>query len=136
MPAHIGIRTKDYKLLLFYGASENSNTPTTPPGWELYDLNKDPNEDYNVYDNPKYTNIINTLKSDLKSIRAKHGFDGPQYPFNEVIEAFWDYDAVDYKKAILISGQSEKIIMGRANEKKKNKKLNVVRRTKQQKNKA
>ena len=68
-PAHIGIRTEDYKLLFFYGASEKSDSPTTPPGWELYDLKNDPKEDINVYDDPKYKTIVEMLKTDLQSIR-------------------------------------------------------------------
>src|SRR5436189_6409253 len=51
-PAHYGVRTTDYKLIFFYGLPLDANgalkSPTTP-GWELYDLRKDPEELHNVY---------------------------------------------------------------------------------------
>lgn len=118
-PAHIGIRTKDYKLLFFYGASENSNKPSTPPGWELYNLKEDPTEDVNVYDNPKYKSIIKSLKTDLKTIRSKYGFDNKKYPFNEIIETYWDYDNTDYENAILISSKARANIISAAKDKRK-----------------
>ena len=120
-PAHIGLRTEDYKLLFFYGASEKSDTPTTPPGWELYDLKKDPTEDVNVYNDPKYKTVIKRLKTDLKAIRKKYHFDSDQYPFNKIIEAYWDYNNTDYENAILISNKARAIIISNAEEKIKRK---------------
>ena len=105
-PAHIGIRTKDYKLLLFYGAAIKSDTPTTPPAWELYDLKKDPTEDNNVYNNPKYAKITATLKDQLKQLRKTYKVDGPEFVYNSIIEEYWDYSAEDYKKAIQISTEA------------------------------
>jgi len=64
VPAHYGIRTKDYKLIHFYEAKEE-------PKWELYDLKKDPKEMDNVIDNPAYSNILNDLKTSLKNKRAE-----------------------------------------------------------------
>ena len=120
-PAHIGIRTEDYKLLFFYGASEKSDSPTTPPGWELYDLKNDPKEDINVYNDPKYKTIVEMLKTDLQSIRKKYHFDSDQYPFNKIIEAYWDYDNTDYENAILISNKARAIIISNAEKKRKRK---------------
>ena len=44
----------------------------TPPGWELYDLEKGPAEDYNVYNNPKYAKVIKRLKTELKKLRKNY----------------------------------------------------------------
>jgi len=105
-PAHIAIRTKRYKLIMFYGTGWKGQTdPETPPGWELYDLKRDPSEDNNVYDNPEYAGIIKTLKQQLKARRAELGEDDPKFSVNKVIDDFWDYDAEDRARAIKISNE-------------------------------
>lgn len=118
-PAHIGIRTKEYKLLLFYGAKIKSTKPTTPPSWELYDLKKDPTEDNNVYNNPEYTKTIKDLKEKLKQLRRDYNVDGIEFAYNKVIKEYWDYSNDDYKKAIQISLEAKKSIpLSRKNKKK------------------
>ncbi|MDZ8117006.1 sulfatase [Pontiella sp. NLcol2] len=102
-PGHIAIRTKRYKLILFYGAPMDSDQAETPPAWELYDLKNDPTEDNNVYDNPEYAGVIEKLKKKLKTRRAELGEDDPKFPFNAVINEFWDYDQADRAKAIQLS---------------------------------
>jgi len=105
-PAHIAIRTKRYKLIMFYGTGWKGQTdPETPPGWELYDLKRDPSEDNNVYDNPEYAGVIKTLKQQLKTRRAELGEDDPKFSVNKVIDDFWDYDAEDRARAIKISNE-------------------------------
>ena len=49
---HFGIRTERYKLIRFYSDGDF---------WELYDLQKDPNELRNVYNDPAYTSIRKKL---------------------------------------------------------------------------
>lgn len=102
-PGHIAIRTKQYKLILFYGAAMDATEAQTPPAWELYDLKRDPKEDNNVYDNPEYAGVVVELKEELKQRRAELGEDDPKFPFNRVINEFWDYDQADQAKAIDIS---------------------------------
>jgi arylsulfatase A-like enzyme len=102
-PAHIAVRTKRYKLIMFYGAAIKSSEAGTPPGWELYDLQKDPKEMNNLYDNPEYAGVIKTLKVQLKDLRAEYKEDDPKFAFNKVIDEFWDYDDADYQKAVKIS---------------------------------
>ena len=102
-PAHIAVRTKRYKLIMFYGTRQNQSTPQTPPGWELYDLKNDPYEMNNLYDIPKYKGIIAQLKQKLKTLRSRYGEDDPKFAFNKVIEEFWDYDEAARLKAIEIS---------------------------------
>ena len=40
--------------------------------WELYDLRKDPQEVNNVYADPRYAGMVNSLKKDLKDLRVKY----------------------------------------------------------------
>lgn len=60
---HYGIRTKRYKLIHFYYDID---------AWELYDLEKDPNELNNVYDNPAYAEIAKQLKTELQQLRKEY----------------------------------------------------------------
>ncbi|WP_037302380.1 sulfatase family protein [Runella limosa] len=56
---HFGIRTDRYKLIRFYKDGEF---------WELYDLQKDPEEMNNLYDKPAYQKIQKQLTIDLKQL--------------------------------------------------------------------
>ena len=108
-PACIAVRTKRYKLVLFYGTWMSMDTPTTPPAWELYDLGSDPTEDNNVIDNPEYAGVIGELKAELRRLRRYYGEDDADIPFNKVIEQYWDYDPGDKAKAIEISAKYRKL---------------------------
>ncbi|MGN6246509.1 MAG: sulfatase family protein [Motilibacteraceae bacterium] len=64
-PAHYGYRTDRYKLIYFY--NDGLGIPgcggfTYPPEWELYDLEADPAELRNVYDDPAYRQVREELK--------------------------------------------------------------------------
>ena len=61
---HYGIRTDQYKLIHFYYDMDY---------WEMYDLNKDPNEMNNVYNHPDYSNIQIEMHAKLEKIRLKYG---------------------------------------------------------------
>jgi arylsulfatase A-like enzyme len=61
---HYGIRTKRYKLIHFYYDID---------AWELYDLQKDPNELNNLYGNPAYGDIVKVLKTELGRLREQYG---------------------------------------------------------------
>jgi arylsulfatase A-like enzyme len=60
---HYGIRTDRYKLIHFYFDSDT---------WELYDLKKDPTEMNNLINNPKYKQIIEDLKIQLRALQDKY----------------------------------------------------------------
>lgn len=93
-PAHFGIRTKKYKLIFFYGVDYtdthnkkkvedkdgNRFWESTPAAWELYDLEKDPNEMLNQYANPKYAEIVKKLKQKLFETREEIGDTDEQFP--------------------------------------------------------
>ncbi|PST82716.1 sulfatase [Pedobacter yulinensis] len=55
---HFGIRTKRYKLIRFYKRVS---------GWELYDLQKDPQEMHNLYGKAGYQAITAGLKQQLRA---------------------------------------------------------------------
>ena len=59
---HDGIRTKDFKLINFYQMGEK----------ELYDLQNDPNELNNLYNNERYTDIERQLNKELINLRQKY----------------------------------------------------------------
>ncbi|MEM7559982.1 MAG: sulfatase/phosphatase domain-containing protein, partial [Planctomycetota bacterium] len=102
-PGEMAIRTNNYKLIYFYGANYQGEN-LTPPGWELYDLKKDPEELVNVYDDPEYRRVRDSLKKRFAQLRKDIGDDGSHYPKCEaVIQQFWDYDEADRKQAIQIS---------------------------------
>ncbi len=61
---HYGIRTRRYKLIHFYYDID---------AWELYDLEKDPNELNNVYDHLGYTKVVRKLKAELDRLRKQYG---------------------------------------------------------------
>jgi len=58
---HYGVRTDQYKLIYFYEYNF----------WELYDLDKDPDEMKNLADNPEYQTIVKSLKTKLTDLRTK-----------------------------------------------------------------
>ncbi len=75
-PAHFGIRNHRYKLALFYGQSRQSqqrDTMPDEPGWEFYDLQKDPTEQHNAYADPQYYDIIQSMKKEMQSLQAYYG---------------------------------------------------------------
>lgn len=61
---HYGIRTEQYKLIHFYYDIDK---------WELYDLEKDPHEMKNVYNDAAYTEIQKNMHEKLKELREKYG---------------------------------------------------------------
>lgn len=102
-PGMLGLRTKKFKLIYYYGCNYEGQQQT-PPGWELYDLEADPTEVTNQYDNPDYAATVQDLKKRLEQLRYRVGDRGADYPKAEaVIQQFWDYDEADRKAAQQIS---------------------------------
>jgi arylsulfatase A-like enzyme len=88
--AHYGIRTQRYKLIYYYydgcgqagavdpkGVTKGQHAPSTvvglEPEWELFDLEKDPKELKNVYDDPAYAEIREELTAELHRLQAECG---------------------------------------------------------------
>ncbi|MEM7791721.1 MAG: sulfatase [Verrucomicrobiota bacterium] len=65
---HEGVFSGRYKLIRFYGKD-------VPRGeeWELFDLERDPSEMNNIYENPEYTTIVTALKRELAELRDQYG---------------------------------------------------------------
>jgi arylsulfatase A-like enzyme len=61
---HYGIRTGRYKLMHFYYDID---------AWELYDLQRDPRELRNVYDDPGYAGVRENLRLELRRLQALYG---------------------------------------------------------------
>jgi len=61
---HYGITTERYKLIHFYYDIDE---------WELFDLEKDPNEMINVYHDPAYEEVRSDLHQRLEALRKKYG---------------------------------------------------------------
>ncbi|MEI8649310.1 sulfatase-like hydrolase/transferase [Paraglaciecola sp. Hal342] len=80
VPAHFGVRSKDYKLVFYYGTESYgppypfydkawiaktghaNNAIDTPVAWEFYDLKNDPKEQNNVYQDSRYASVISALE--------------------------------------------------------------------------
>lgn len=102
-PGHLGIRTKEHKLIFYYGCDYKGEY-RTPPAWELYDLEQDPTEIVNVYDDPAYAEVVRELKNRLAALRERVGDTGEDFPAVEkIVQEFWDFDGEDRAASIEIS---------------------------------
>jgi arylsulfatase A-like enzyme len=76
---HSGVRTERYKLIHYQGAVGSDNgTPNGNPKqsrqvdeWELFDLQTDPDERMNLYDQPAAQTIIPPLKEELNRLQRE-----------------------------------------------------------------
>lgn len=57
---HYGVSTDRYRLIHFYYDIDN---------WELYDIEKDPSELNNIYNDPNYSEVKDQLHSELKRLQ-------------------------------------------------------------------
>lgn len=110
VPAHFGIRTQRYKLIFFYGENfmttpypfydkkwvaetqQHNSAVSTPVAWELYDLQQDPSEQNNLYEDLRYNQIIIDLKQELKRQRIQFAETDERYPhLQKIIERHWQH---------------------------------------------
>ena len=62
----------------------------TPAAWEFYDLQRDPQELVNRYDDPGYQEVIRELKKRLKAKREELKETDEAYPhLKKIIDAGW-----------------------------------------------
>ena len=61
---HYGLRTQRHKLIHFYHDID---------AWELYDLDKDPNEMNNVYGDPAQAETVKQLTAELRRLQKQYG---------------------------------------------------------------
>ncbi|WP_166850568.1 sulfatase [Isoptericola sp. BMS4] len=85
-PAHYGIRTRDHKLICYYGAGlgvPGASDRVFETEWELFDLRADPTEVTNVADDPAYAGVRAELEARLAECQrhyADHPYTGPDTP--------------------------------------------------------
>ena len=68
IPRHEGVKTYRYKLINFY----------TDDAWELYDLQNDPNEINNIYNEASNKELIASLKLELATLRNQYEVPGSE----------------------------------------------------------
>ena len=66
VPRHYGVRTETHKLMKFYQFGEE---------WEFYDLENDPDELTNQYNNPAYADRIANVRKELERVRKHYQDD-------------------------------------------------------------
>jgi arylsulfatase A-like enzyme len=79
LPPQEGVRTERYKLIHYQGRvadDDGTRTPAVKKGravdqWELFDLDTDPDERVNLYDQPNRRGTIDELKARLESLRRE-----------------------------------------------------------------
>ncbi|MEM7454782.1 MAG: sulfatase [Planctomycetota bacterium] len=64
-PRQVGVRTTSEKLIHYYQFDE----------WEYYDLNSDPDERTNLYEDPEYADRIEALKAELARLKEHYQDD-------------------------------------------------------------
>ena len=69
---HLGIRTEQFKLIYFYTLDQ----------WELYDLQKDPSEQVNLYAHPSYQKTVSALRTRLIALRKQYQDQEPAGSLN------------------------------------------------------
>jgi arylsulfatase A-like enzyme len=62
VPKHCGVRTQNHKLIYIYQFDE----------WEFYDLNSDPDEGNNLYNDAKYVDQIAEMKIELARLQEQY----------------------------------------------------------------
>ena len=88
---HYGITTDKYKLIHMYYDIDD---------WELYDLEKDPEEMHNVYNDPAYDDVKKELHQQLEALRTQyHDSDSlNQHYIDEYNEKVKKNPAIEYWK--------------------------------------
>jgi len=71
VPGLYGVRTQRYKLIYYYSIDE----------WELFDLQQDPEELLNVYNQPKYQQVVAQMKKELRRLRKL--YDDRDFDFDQ-----------------------------------------------------
>lgn len=80
--AHYGIRTHDHKIIYWYYDDldqPGARPDDLEPEWELFDLQNDPLEINNVYNEPSYSSVVTNMTSKLNAEMDRIG-DIPVHP--------------------------------------------------------
>lgn len=94
-PGHFGIRGERYKLAFFYGNGFKDNDfkegEDTGRYWDFFDLEKDPKELHNAYNDAEYQDIIKNMKEEIIKKREKLGdLDKENPEILDIIAKHWN----------------------------------------------
>ncbi len=96
-PAHFGLRNQRYTLAFFYGnglgleGANNDPNAQTIPAWEFYDLQKDPYQTFNAYNDPQYQSVIKEMKNEiLKQRKALGDHDEKHLEMATILKEYWN----------------------------------------------
>ena len=94
-PGHFGIRGERYKLAFYYGngLKVNGYTKEEQPDkyWEFFDLEKDPNELHNAYNDSEYRDVISGMKAEILKQRELLGdLDEGNEEIHQIIADHWE----------------------------------------------
>ncbi|WP_328724480.1 sulfatase family protein [Streptomyces sp. NBC_00259] len=79
--ASYGIRTRTHKLIHYPGHGSGqvgASAETREPEWELFDLERDPDELHNRYDDPEYVPVVRDLTERLTVLQLRYR-DTPEH---------------------------------------------------------
>ncbi len=82
---HYGVRTERYKLMHFYDDIDE---------WEMYDLEKDPRELNNIYEDPDYAELREELHESLASLQKMYQVTNAEFekaPKEKVDQAYRNF---------------------------------------------
>jgi arylsulfatase A-like enzyme len=80
IPAHYGVRTRDYKLIYYYGDPcriSGTEPRTTTPEWEMFDLRNDPLETTNMFWDSALGATRVKLRAELRRLRKEFRDESP-----------------------------------------------------------
>ena len=69
--------------MFIYGMNidpNNTKAVVSKPSWEFYDLQKDPKELRNLYNEPQYVDTIKDMKLELVKLREQYDDTDSNYP--------------------------------------------------------
>jgi N-acetylglucosamine-6-sulfatase len=99
--AHDGVRTARDKLMWFPRTKE----------WNLFDLEKDPQEMKSVHDDPEYAGVLAEMKEIYRKNRATYGVNDATVPAPRLKDGWWK-DRHQAKKKEIARGGHELVFLG------------------------
>jgi len=78
--AHRGVRTRDRKLVHYYGSGcdqPGASSERIDPEWELFDLDRDPQEMHSIAEDPAYAEDLAWMRGLLDGLAVELGDDLP-----------------------------------------------------------
>jgi len=99
--AHDGVRTERYKLMYFPATDE----------WNLFDLEKDPQEMRSVHYDVSYSDVLEGMKNTYNDLRAKYRMSQATVPGNRFDAGNWK-ERHQAKKALARQGGHELVFIG------------------------